>query len=384
MKPYVVDVIAGARPNFMKVAALFAVADQFPDLKLRLIHTGQHYDSFMSDVFFDEFGLPKPFKSLDVGSASHAVQTAEIMKKYEAFILENPLDFCIVVGDVNSTIACSLVVKKMGIPVAHVEAGLRSWDLTMPEEINRMVTDSICDLLFVTEPSGVENLKKEGHALKSVHHVGNVMIDTLFRMKEKAKDIKKYEEYSLKKKEYAFLTLHRPSNVDDKDVLEVICDELVKTSKQIPIIFPVHPRTQKMLKTFKLDEKLRLVKGIIQTEPLGYLDSVSCMMNAKVVITDSGGLQEEAAALQIPCLTLRHNTERPVTIDEGTNTLIAGDWGLYKKCIDDIQNDLYKNASSAISLWDGQSGPRILEICLKFLKAADVTKNKNKERVASC
>ncbi len=367
MKKKNIDIIAGARPNFMKVAALFAVQDQFPSLNLRLIHTGQHYDPLMSDVFLREFNLPTPTCSLEVGSASHAVQTAEIMKAYEKLVLNDRPDMCLVVGDVNSTIACALVATKLGIPVAHVEAGLRSFDSTMPEEINRILTDSISKLLFVTEPSGLVNLKKEGHADNKIHHVGHVMIDTLLQMKPKAEKLQPYEKFSVQEKDYAFITLHRPSNVDDAKKLQDIISQLLWLAKQMPIIFPVHPRTKKNLLSMDLYNSLQSTENIYLLDPASYLESLAWMTNAKVVVTDSGGIQEETTMLKIPCLTLRENTERPVTITQGTNTLISNNWELFRSCIEKINNNEYIKNSEQIKYWDGQAGERILSAIDRYV-----------------
>jgi UDP-N-acetylglucosamine 2-epimerase (non-hydrolysing) len=363
MKLKKIDVIVGARPNFMKAAALFAVMDKFPFLKLRLIHTGQHYDAVMSDVFLKEFGLPKPVCHLGVGSGSHAEQTAEVMKGYEGWVQSNRPDMCIVVGDVNSTIACALVAAKSAIKVVHVEAGLRSFDKNMPEEINRILTDRISDLLFVTEQSGIENLMKEGCSKDSVHLVGHVMIDTLFRMKEKADKIESHKRFSVAKNEYAYITLHRPSNVDDILNLNQIADQLSWLANKVPLIFPVHPRTRINLKKHGLDYRLNHSGNIHLVDPVGYLESVSLMTNAKVVITDSGGLQEETTSLKIPCLTLRENTERPITITHGTNTLIGCDWKLFRDSVSHIMDGSYLKDVKEIPFWDGKAGERILEIC---------------------
>lgn len=358
----IIDVIAGARPNFMKVAALFAVSSQFPKLNLRLIHTGQHYDANMSDVFFQELDLPEPVAHLGVGSDSHARQTSKIMEGYEAWVNENRPDVCLVVGDVNSTVACALVAAKAGVLVAHVEAGLRSFDRRMPEEINRMVTDSISDLLFVTEQSGVINLAHEGHPASAIHLVGHVMIDTLLRMKPKAATLQSARQWGLQPASYAYLTLHRPSNVDNPQILAEICQQVEWLAAQLPIIFPLHPRTKAKLEAAKLYTRLSQIPSLKLVEPLSYLDSLSMMMDAKVVITDSGGLQEESTALGVPCLTLRENTERPITVHEGTNRLIAHDWELLRQSLTEILTDTYARPLSPIPYWDGLAGMRILTI----------------------
>jgi len=357
-----IDIIVGARPNFMKVAALFAVADDYPSLELRLIHTGQHYDEAMSDVFFKELGLPEPVCNLGVGSNSHAVQTADIMVGYEKWVCGNKPDICLVVGDVNSTVACALVAAKRQIFVAHVEAGLRSFDRTMPEELNRVITDSISDVLFVNEPSGVDNLLREGNSTDKIHLVGNVMIDTLKHQRVGASKRQKYKDFGLDGRGYAFVTFHRPSNVDDNDVLKGIINQLTWLSNVMPVVFSVHPRTKKALQKTRLYEELEGVPEIYLTGPLSYVDALSMMANAKVVITDSGGLQEETSALHVPCLTLRDNTERPITIGEGTNTLISGDWVLFREKIEEVDKGIYLKGRRDIQLWDGLAAKRILNV----------------------
>lgn len=358
----IIDVIAGARPNFMKVAALFAVADRYPALTLRLIHTGQHYDANMSDVFFQELELPEPDQHLGVGSGSHATQTAAIMTGYEQWINAHRPDITVVVGDVNSTVACALVASKAGIRVAHIEAGLRSFDRSMPEEINRMVTDSISDLMFVTEPSGVINLAREGHSAESIHLVGHVMIDTLFRMKPKAMKLSAFETFGVQPNKYAYLTLHRPSNVDDAAHLNEICEQIMWLAGQTKIVFPIHPRTKARLEAAGWYARLQQIETLRIVEPLGYLTSLSVMLTAALVVTDSGGLQEESSALGIPCLTLRDNTERPITITEGTNTLIAGNWALFRTCVESVLAGKRHAEESPIPYWDGKAGVRIMNM----------------------
>lgn len=357
-----IDVIVGARPNFMKVAALFAVADQFPSLELRLIHTGQHYDAAMSDVFFSELGLPEPACHFDVGSKSHAVQTAEIMIAYDDWLNENPTDICLVVGDVNSTVACALVAAKRQIPVAHVEAGLRSFDRTMPEELNRIITDSLSNLMFANEPSAVDNLNQEGAISNNVYLVGNVMIDTLLRQLPVAKKRKKYLEFGFESGEYVFVTLHRPSNVDVQSTLEEIVSQLIWVSEREKVLFSVHPRTKKQLINTRLYSNLKALSNFQIVPPLPYIDALSLTSNAKVVITDSGGIQEETSILNVPCLTLRNNTERPITVDKGTNTLIGSNWTLFRELFGQIQKGSYPKKQSVIPFWDGNTGYRILEI----------------------
>jgi UDP-N-acetylglucosamine 2-epimerase (non-hydrolysing) len=313
--------IAGARPNFMKIAPIYRVALKHPEVDCRIVHTGQHYDYEMSQAFFDDLDLPKPHFFLDAGSGSHAVQTAKIMVAFEAVCDAEKPDLVMVVGDVNSTLACSIVAKKLCIEVAHVEAGLRSFDLTMPEEINRMVTDAITDHFFVTEQSGVENLLKEGKPKERIHFVGHVMIDNLLHQVAKLENGASpyFETAALKEKAapYLFLTLHRPANVDSKEKLQEILGAIEEVAGQRSIFFPVHPRTRKMLD----EHGIELSERFIALPPLPFKESLFLWKDAELVLTDSGGLQEETTALGVPCLTLRENTERPITIEMGTNVL---------------------------------------------------------------
>ena len=308
--------VVGARPNFMKIAPIVDQMKQTPDLTGVLVHTGQHYDEGMSDVFFRDLGIPVPDIHLGVGSGTHAEQTARIMVEFEKVCLSEKPDLVVVVGDVNSTMACAIVAAKLLIPVAHVEAGLRSFDRAMPEEINRLVTDSLADLLFTTSRDADENLKREGVDPSKIHFVGNVMIDTLLKHREKAAALR-----IEKPKQYALVTLHRPSNVDDPKVLGPILQALEEISRTMPVLFPIHPRTQKRVRDFGLS----LNNGVRTMEPLGYLEFLNLESSATVVLTDSGGLQEETTILGVPCLTLRHNTERPVTITHGTNIMTGPD-----------------------------------------------------------
>lgn len=351
----------------MKVAALFAVEDQFPELDLRLIHTGQHYDSRMSDVFFYDLGLPDPVRHFDVGSASHAVQTAAIMTSYEDSINQHPPDLCVVVGDVNSTVACAVVAAKAGIPIAHIEAGLRSGDKTMPEEINRLLTDSISDLLFASEPDAVVNLAREGRAADSIHLVGQVMVDTLLRTIPQAADLEVWKTFGVDAHDYSLVTLHRPANVDDRAQLEKICEELIWLSERLPIIFPIHPRTLANLEQFGLHDLLANQPDIHLTEPVSYLHSLSLMSAANLVVTDSGGLQEETTAIGVPCLTLRDNTERPITVTEGSNHLIRGEWQQFRTLADDSLSANLPHQPCQVPYWDGKSGKRIMRICSQYL-----------------
>lgn len=355
--------IIGARPNFMKIAPLMDAYKAYPEVNPILVHTGQHYDKKMSDLFFRELGIPEPDINLGVRSASHAVQTAEIMKAFEIVIVNQKPDFVIVVGDVNSTIACGLVAVKMGVKLAHVEAGLRSFDRTMPEEINRLLTDSISDLLFCTEQSGVDNLKKEGIPEEKIFLVGNVMIDTLQKNMGKAEKSTILDKLKLNGDCFAVLTLHRPANVDNPHVFGQILDALEVIQKDMPIIFPIHPRTNNNLRLTTLGKRVREMPGLRPIDPLGYLDFLKLMSSAYVVLTDSGGIQEETTILKVPCLTLRNNTERPVTVEYGFNKLVGIDTdkiiSAYKKVTNGVNRD-YK----VPPLWDGRAAERIVEIII--------------------
>ncbi len=352
--------VCGARPNFMKIAPLMhAYRDQHLIHPL-LVHTGQHYDERMNRWFFDELDIPPPDINLEVGSASHAVQTAEIMKRFEPVCLNQQPDAVLVVGDVNSTIACALVAVKLGIRVIHVEAGLRSFDRSMPEEINRVLTDSISDLLFVTEPSGLTNLQREGIAEEKIHLVGNVMIDTLRRFQARSGESKVRESLELTNKPYAVLTLHRPANVDDPGVFGRLLDALAVIQKSMAVIFPIHPRTRANLECSDAGRRLKSLSAIRVIEPLGYLDFLNLMSHANCVLTDSGGIQEETTILGVPCLTLRDNTERPVTIDQGTNRLVGCD---PKKIVHAFQAaQAADRQPKQPALWDGNAAGRIVNV----------------------
>jgi len=354
--------VAGARPNFMKVAPLISEMKK-AKLEFRLIHTGQHYDYNMSKIFFESLGIPEPDYHLDAGSGTHAVQTAKIMIEFEKLLIKEKPILVVVVGDVNSTIACALVAKKLFIDVAHVEAGLRSFDRNMPEEINRVLTDQISDLLFITEKSAEVNLKREGVDLNKIFFVGNVMIDTLINNIEKSKNLDIYKNYNIKIKSYALVTIHRPSNVDNKEDLLKIVEILTYISHKIKVIFPIHPRTKKNLIKYGLLNRLDQEK-VILIDPVGYLDFLNLMYNAKFIITDSGGIQEEASYLKIPILTMRKNTERPITIEKGTNTIVGNNIEKIKKNIEDIFSNSYKKGQE-IEKWDGFAAKRIIEIIKK-------------------
>ncbi|HZW29640.1 MAG TPA: UDP-N-acetylglucosamine 2-epimerase (non-hydrolyzing) [Isosphaeraceae bacterium] len=350
-------VVAGARPNFMKIAPLMWEIQRRDGVAAYLVHTGQHYDERMSRLFFEELAIPRPDVDLGVGSASHAVQTAEVMKRFEPVVLEQRPDAVLVVGDVNSTIACALVAVKLGVPVAHVEAGLRSFDRTMPEEINRILTDAISQWLFVTERSGVENLRREGIPADRIFLTGNVMIDTLLACRELSRRSTIREDLHLAGREFGVLTLHRPANVDEPGVLGGILAAIGRIQRELPIVFPVHPRTRKALES----QNLAALPGLIVTEPLGYLDFMKLLAEARLVLTDSGGIQEETTVLGVPCLTLRNNTERPVTIDQGTNRLVGLD---PQRIVAAATRVLLEppGAGRVPDLWDGRAAARIIDV----------------------
>jgi len=359
--------IVGARPNFMKIAPIYAeMKRRKSEFDPLIVHTGQHYDAKMSDAFFNDLGMPKPDVYLGIGSDSHAAQTAKIMLEFEPIVLKHKPDWVLVVGDVNSTIACALVCSKLGVKIAHVEAGLRSNDRTMPEEINRILTDSISDLLLTPSPDGNENLEKEGIPKEKVKLVGNVMIDSLFRNLKIAEDSNIREKLGVTEKEYAVVTLHRPSNVDEKDVFEGLLDALVEVSEKLPIIFPAHPRTASRIKEFGFAEKIKNT-DIMLTEPLGYLNFIRLFSGARIVLTDSGGLQEETTALKIPCLTLRENTERPITIEMGTNVLVGTNpENITKAAFEILENADYSENAQVPPLWDGKTALRICDAVLEL------------------
>ncbi len=352
--------IVGARPNFMKIAPIMA-AFQSGGVDAKLVHTGQHYDEAMNDRFFADLGIRAPDYHLEVGSGSHAHQTAEVMKRFEPVLqAENPAAV-LVVGDVNSTIACALVASKLNVPVVHVEAGLRSYDRAMPEEINRVLTDQISSLLFTTERSALENLKREGIDERAVHFVGNVMIDSLHRNLTRA--VPAAQTRGGMEDDYALLTLHRPSNVDDPAVLMSLLEAVDYISRQLPVVFPMHPRTRGKIEQFGLHD---LLKNICILPPAGYLEMLGLMQSARLVMTDSGGIQEETTALGVPCLTLRENTERPVTLHEGTNTLIGVDTGALKKAVAEILASGGK-AGRIPECWDGRAAERIAQVMRQWL-----------------
>jgi UDP-N-acetylglucosamine 2-epimerase (non-hydrolysing) len=359
--------VVGARPNLMKIAPLVEEMKRYAEIEQILVHTGQHYDHQMSRIFFDQLDIPEPDIYLGVGSGSHSEQTAKVMMGFEPVVLEKSPDLVVVVGDVNSTLACALVAAKLNVKVGHVEAGLRSFDRTMPEEINRILTDHVADLLFTTEREANKNLLREGIAEHKIHFVGDVMIDTLIRHKDQALALDVLGRLGVSAGEYALLTLHRPSNVDDPHVLNGILDALKEIQTLLPVIFPAHPRTVKRLREFSLHNRLTSMQHLTVLEPYGYLEFLNLMMNAKLVLTDSGGIQEETTLVGVPCLTLRMNTERPVTLNEGTNKLVGCNPENIVAHTVQVLRDGVK-APSLPELWDGRAAERIVGVILKEAK----------------
>ncbi|MDD5611571.1 MAG: UDP-N-acetylglucosamine 2-epimerase (non-hydrolyzing) [Gallionella sp.] len=364
--------IVGARPNFMKIAPIMAALGKLePRLKVTLLHTGQHYDEAMNDQYFQALGIPQPDINLEVGSGSHAMQTAEVMRRFEPALDQTQPSAILVVGDVNSTLACALVAVKKGVPVIHVEAGLRSFDRAMPEEINRILTDQISDLLFTTEASGETNLLREGIPAARIRFVGNVMIDNLRRNLEKAVPVSTIlqaagrEDFLSEGQGYTLLTLHRPSNVDEPIIFRSLLETVRQISARLPVIFPVHPRTRIMIEKFGLGELLD-APGILLLPPAGYLEILGLMQQARLVLTDSGGIQEETTALGIPCITLRDSTERPITVDEGSNTIVGQDPQLIMRNFDDIMQGGGKSGRIP-ALWDGHAAERIASTIQSWL-----------------
>jgi UDP-N-acetylglucosamine 2-epimerase (non-hydrolysing) len=362
-----VSAIVGARPNFVKMAPILHEAARRPAFQCRLIHTGQHYSPEMSATFFDDLGIPAPDVNLEVGSGSHTAQTAGVMLRLEAELNQRRPDLVLVVGDVNSTMAAALVASKLGIPLAHVEAGLRSFDRNMPEETNRVVTDVLSDFLFASEPSGVTNLLAEGKPREKVFLVGNVMIDTLMKFRDKAAHTGVLERLGLERRGYAVATLHRPSNVDDMEHLAAMVGMLTELARHLPVVFPVHPRTKERMEGAGIAER-----GLILTEPLGYLEFLRLISEARLVLTDSGGIQEETTILQVPCLTMRENTERPITIEQGTNRLVGTD---PKKILQAALETLDRppRLLAPPELWDGKASARILDVLERSLYEAHPT-----------
>ena len=356
-----IHLIAAARPNFMKIAPLYHALNKRDWAAPEIVHTGQHYDVNMSDAFFQDLMLPEPHHHLGIGSGSHAEQTGRVMMAYEKLLVEKRPDMVVVVGDVNSTVACTLAAVKMNGKrplVAHLEAGLRSYDRTMPEEINRIVTDSIADILWTPSPDGDENLLKEGVSAQKIERVGNIMIDSLEMLRARIEREDALSKYAVEKRGYGLVTLHRPANVDDKKTLESLCEALVRVSKDLPLVFPVHPRTRKNLEKHELLETLRRAPGLYLDEPIGYVTFMNLVFNCRLVITDSGGIQEESTYLGIPCLTLRPNTERPITITEGTNRLCTVD-ALVTRVVDIMGAEGQGVRKPA--LWDGKTAERVAD-----------------------
>ncbi len=361
-----IDIIAGARPNFMKIAPIINEIKKRKqkgvNLTYRLIHTGQHYDQKMSGNFFEQLGIPHPNINLEVGSGTQGQQTARIIERYEAILLKKPCDLCVVVGDVNSTMACTIAAKKLNIKVAHVEAGIRSWDLTMPEEINRMVTDAITDYFFTTSEIANENLKKLGFKENQIFYVGNTMIDTLLKNISRFEAPPEWNELKLQEKEYIVMTLHRPANVDEEAKLKELIDEIIHNVENIPVVFPVHPRTAKILERIGVK-----ADNLFMIEPLGYLQFNYLVKNAKAVITDSGGITEEATVMKVPCMTLRDNTERPETITIGTNELVGTNPKNIKPHLETLFSNQWKQGGIP-NLWDGKASERIVDHILELFK----------------
>lgn len=350
--------VVGARPNFMKVAPVHRALRKYPQVKQTLVHTGQHYDVNMSDVFFQDLGIPAPDVNLQVGSGSHAQQTARIIAEFEPVVLERRPDMTLVYGDVNSTVAAALVCAKLQMPISHVEAGLRSFDRAMPEEINRLVTDQLCDLLFTPSEDGDRHLVQEGVAKEKIHRVGNVMIDTLISLLPKAQaSLPALKGRLALADRYGLVTLHRPSNVDDPRKLARLVQELGRLSERLPLLFPVHPRTRQKL----AEQNIAPAKTLHFSDPLSYVEFLALQTKAFVVITDSGGIQEETTYLGVPCITMRENTERPVTVDIGSNVLVGNDFGLLAQEFEKAISGRWKKAAVP-PLWDGYASDRIAKV----------------------
>lgn len=357
-----IDLIVGARPNYMKAAPIYRALQKYPEeFQCRIVHTGQHYDSQMYHIFFQELELPEPEIYLKVGSGLHGEQTGNVMIRYEEVVLENKADLTLVVGDVNSTMACSLVAVKLHAKVGHVEAGLRSRDWSMPEEVNRVVTDSVADLLFTTSKDADENLKNEGIPAKKIYFVGNTMIDSLNYYLPRVDSLPVLESLNLESRNFVLITIHRPSNVDRTDVFRGLFEALGEIQKRLPVVFPIHPRSRKMMDEFGLNKSLSCLQNLKIIDPLGYLDFLKLQKEAALVLTDSGGIQEETTVLGVPCLTLRDNTERPVTIIEGTNDLVGSDPGkIVDKAVAILDGE--RKEGKIPELWDGHAAERIVDI----------------------
>ncbi len=363
-----VDLVAGARPNFMKLAPVARAIAGAGELRFRIVHTGQHYDEAMAENFFRDLGIPRPDVNLGVGSGSHGAQTARIIERYEAHLLSDRPDGTVVFGDVNSTAACALAAVKLLVPVAHVEAGLRSFDRTMPEEINRLVTDALAELLLVSEPSGVANLRREGVPDSKIRLVGNVMIDTLMGHLEKAQEHGTARRLGLDGRRYGVITMHRPSNVDDPVVLGRMLELFRELSSELPLVFPVHPRTRQAAGMAGLAERIAPGQpGLICVGPLSYLDLLSLTQGAVLALTDSGGLQEETSILGVPCLTMRENTERPITVEQGTSRLVGNDPTRIRMAFHEALHGTWKRGAG-IPLWDGQAAVRVAKELSRWLR----------------
>lgn len=356
--------IAGARPNFMKIAPLYHALKNKSWADTLIIHTGQHYDHNLSQSFFDDLGLPPADINLNIGSGTHAVQIAGIMVAFEKLIMQSRPDLVIVVGDINSTMACSITAKKCNITIAHLEAGLRSFDMNMPEEINRIVTDALSDILWTPSPDADQNLRNEGKNNNSIIRVGNIMIDSIRMMLPKIKAEQTFNKLSLQEKNYGIVTLHRPSNVDKKETLQKICRSLINISKRHTLVFPFHPRTKKRLDQFNLLSPLEKAEGIRLLEPLNYISFMNLILHSQFIITDSGGIQEETTYFKIPCFTLRPNTERPVTITLGSNKLSTPE--TIEKDIESIDISYYRQRGIP-PLWDGNTAGRVVVSINKYL-----------------
>ena len=362
-----IHLVCGARPNFMKVAPLYHALAREPWASPVIVHTGQHYDANMAGSFFADLGMPPPHISLGIGSGSHAEQTAKVLVAYEKVLQDTRPDLVVVVGDVNSTLAATLAASKLGITVAHLEAGLRSFDRSMPEEINRLVTDALADFLWAPSPDAVENLRAEGVARERISFVGNIMIDSFELLRDRIEGLRTWAEYNLRPRSYAVVTLHRPSNVDDPRLLRKACGLLEEISDMLPLIFPMHPRTRRQIEQDGTFTRTRKSGTLILVEPLNYLNFMSLVLNSRLVITDSGGIQEETSYLGIPCLTLRENTERPVTLTHGTNHLCRLD--ALPAHVQEILSDGARRVPT-IDLWDGRTADRIVAALRPMAAAA--------------
>ncbi len=364
-----IHLIIGARPNIMKMGPLYKELQKHSHKYItQIVHTGQHYDERMSDLFFSELNISKPDFELEVGSASHAEQTARIMERYEEVVLKSSPDLIIVAGDVNSTLACTLVATKLHIPIAHLEAGLRSFDRSMPEEINRIVTDSISDLLLTPSKDADINLTKEGFAKEKIHFVGNIMIDSLINNLNKAKDSDILNKLTLEPQSYILMTMHRPSNVDNLDSLKELVDVVRNIANLMPVVIPIHPRTESNIKMFGLESEFYSIKNLFVLPPVGYHDMLKLEMNANCVVTDSGGIQEETTFMGVPCLTVRENTERPITITSGTNKLVKLNTKVILAEIDKILS-VSDCDYSIPEYWDGNTSARIVDVLDNYFKS---------------